>query len=75
MWIRSGKLPHIKKSLRKRERRQRKHFQSLFVQITSWLFDKNVLLLHRLPKRKLGGACLFGLAENIPIDLIRVMPS
>jgi len=30
---------------------------------------------HRFSEWKLRGACLFGLAEIIPIDLIRIMPS
>ena len=43
--------------------------------VYSWQFDNILLLLHRFSEWKLRGACLFGLAEIIPIDLIRIMPS
>ena len=43
--------------------------------VYSWQIDNILLLLHRFSEWKLRGACLFGLAEIIPIDLIRIMPS
>lgn len=59
----------------RQEKRQIKPPSHDIYTVYSWQIDNILLLLHRFSEWKLRGACLFGLAEIIPIDLIRIMPS